>query len=107
MYADYLKERTGDDLIQSEKGFATFRFIDEKTVYLVDLFVKKEFRNIGEANFLADQVCALAKQKGCNKLIGTVAPNTNGATANLKHLLGYGMSLVRSDTSLIVFEKEI
>jgi hypothetical protein len=107
LYAEYLKEKTSDKIIEVDKGFITYRFIDEKTVYIVDLFIRPEFRRDNIASQMADCVVAEAKQKGCIKLIGSVIPSNKNSTISLKVLLGYGMSLESSTNDFIVFKKEI
>ena len=107
-YADYLKERTEDRIIETKVGFATYRFpADGKTVYIIDIYVAPDHRKQGVASSIADQVVAIAKQRGCTRLLGTVVPSNKGSTASLKVLLGYGMWLQSSTADLIVFEKDI
>jgi ribosomal protein S18 acetylase RimI-like enzyme len=107
LYADYLKERTHDQIIETDKGFATYRFIDPSTVYIVDIYVSPDFRHSREASHMADAICEIAKSKGCTKVIGSVVPSTRGSTTSLKVLLGYGMTLQSSTNDFIVFERSI
>lgn len=107
MYARYLTERTQDHILETEQGFATYRFTDEKTCYIVDIFVEKDFRKSGVASDIADQIVGIAKKRGCTSLLGTVVPSARGSTASLKVLLGYGMSLDSSGPDFIVFRKDI
>lgn len=108
LYAEYLKERTHDQILETEKGFATYRFLDEgKTVYIVDLYVKSEFRKTGEASKMADAICKAAKDQGAIKLLGSVGPSMKGSTESMKVLLAYGMTLESSGPDFILFRKEI
>jgi len=108
LYAKYLMERLGDSIIEAPEGFVTYRFLeDNKTVYIVDIFVKEEFRTQGIASKLADMVVEKAKALGSTKLLGTVIPTTKNSTISLKVLLGYGMVLESATNNLIVFKKEI
>ena len=106
-YADYLRERTNDEIIETEDGFATYRFIDPQTVYIVDIYVRPEARLRGVASDISDMVVDLAKKRGCSRLIGSVVPSAKGSTASLKALLGYGFKLDSSTNDFIVFSKEI
>lgn len=106
-YADYLRERTTDDIIETDEGFATYRFVNAKTVYIVDIYVRPECRKSHVAKDLADEIVRRAKEKGCNELIGTVVPSTKNSTDSVKVLIAYGMSLNSSGNDLIVFRKEI
>lgn len=108
LYAQYLRERTSDEIIESERGFASYRFLNEgKSVYIVDIFVVPDYRQTGEASALADKVVAIAKERGCTELLGTVVPSTKGSSTSLAVLLGYGMTLASAEHDLIVFKKDI
>jgi ribosomal protein S18 acetylase RimI-like enzyme len=107
MYADYLMEHRGDGLVSSEHGFATYRFVDASTVYIVDIYVKPEFRECNAARAIADSIVGIAKQRGCVELLGTVVPSAANSTTSLKVLIGYGMKLKSSANDLIIFTKEI
>lgn len=107
LYADYLREHRGDETIEDEQGFVTYRYIDEKTVYIVDCYIAPEYRRTHKVSVMADKVVDAAKLRGCTKLLGTVHPSGKNSTISLKLLLGYGMTLQSCTNDLIVFEKEI
>lgn len=107
LYADYIKEHRNDQCIESDKGFCTYRYINDKQVYIVDIYVAPAYRNSKEASNMADLVVKEAKDKGCTQLLGTVVPSANNSTGSLKFLLGYGMSLDSSTDNLIVFKMEL
>jgi ribosomal protein S18 acetylase RimI-like enzyme len=107
LYAEYLKEKTSDQIIENEKGFITYRYVDEHTVYIIDLFILPEFRRDHIASLLADSIVEEAKKKGCIKLLGSVVPSNKNSTASLKVLLGYGMVLESSSNDFIIFRKGI
>lgn len=106
LYADYLREKTGDEILETEHGFATYRYLDD-AVYIVDIYVKPDFRKSTIASCMADAICKEAKEKGIHKLIGSVVPSSKNSTASLKVLLSYGMLLKSSSENFIVFEKEL
>lgn len=107
LYAEYIMERLGDHIVENEKGFATFRFPDEKTVYIVDIYVKPDFRNQRVAVDLADFIMETAKKRGCTKMLGSVVPSAKGSTSSVKVLLGYGMKLDSAGNDFVLFSKEI
>ena len=108
MYAEYIKERSGDEIVETVCGFATYRYMNQgKSVYIVDIYVHPKYRKEGTASALADIIVLRAKERGCTELLGTVAPSANGATTSLKVLLGYGMSLQSCSSDLIIFKKDI
>lgn len=107
LYAKYLKERTADHIIETPRGFASYRYISEKTCYIIDIYVIPEERKQGYASKLANYIATRAKSKGCTELIGTVCPSANNADASIKTLQAYGMSVKSAQNDLIIFSKEI
>lgn len=107
LYADYIKEHRNDQCIESDNGFCTYRYLNDKQVYIIDIYIIPSHRKTQEASKMADLVVKEAKEKGCTQLVGTVVPSAKNSTDSLKVLLGYGMSLDSSSNDLILFKKEI
>jgi predicted GNAT family acetyltransferase len=107
MYAKYLTERTNDQILETNQGFATYRILPDQTVYIVDIFVETAFRKSGLAAEIADEIAKLAKKAGCTKMLGSVVPSTKGSTTSMAVLLGYGMKLQSSTNDFILFEKDL
>lgn len=106
LYAEYIKERTNKEIIESNQGFATYSFA-EAGVYIEDIYVQPEHRKSGIASKLADQIVEIAKSKGISKLYGSVVPSASGSTASCSVLIAYGMRLSSSTNNFILFEKDI
>lgn len=106
LYADYLIEREGKSVLELEHGFAVYQFLGD-TCYIVDIYVKPQHRKSGYASIMADKIAKLAKEKGYNKLLGSVDLRANGCTISMKALLGYGFNLKFCDGQTIFLEKEI
>jgi GNAT superfamily N-acetyltransferase len=108
MYAKYLAERTNDRILETDHGFVTYRILSEqKTVYLIDLFVEADFRKSGIASQMANEIAEIAKKQGCIKMLGSVVPSSKNSTDSIRVLLAYGMKLQSSGQDFIFFEKEI
>jgi GNAT superfamily N-acetyltransferase len=108
LYAQYIKERSYDHILEHKEGFATYRYLDNKTtVYIVDIFVVQEARKSKVATRLADEIVKEASSKGCRELLGSVCPSSKGATTSLQVLIGYGMTLKSASNDFIIFTKEI
>ena len=107
LYGDYIKEHRGDEIVETADGFATYRFLNDKQVYIVDIYVKPEARQTSAASDMADTIVLAAKLRGCTELLGTVVPSAQGSTISLKVLLGYKMTLQSSSNDLIIFKKDI
>ncbi len=106
LYAMYLYEREGKSIIESDKGFITYSFFEDKC-YIENLFVHPDFRKTHEASKMADQVAQEAKSKGYKKLIGSVIPSTKGSDDSIKVLQAYGFKLESSTNNFIIFEKDL
>lgn len=108
LYANYVRERTTDHILEAEDGFATYRFIeDEQTVYIIDIYTIPEMRKVGRAAHLADEIADIARRRGCTSMIGTVQPSAKGSTVSLKVLLAYGMRLESAGNDFIVMRKDL
>jgi len=107
MWAEYQQERLGKHVLESDKGFALYSFIDSKQCYLEDIYVSPEHRKSGAAAELADQISELARKQGYEYLIGSVVCGANGDTESLKVLLAYGMHLLEVHGNLIMFSKKL
>lgn len=106
-YAKYLIERTDDSIIETKSGFVTYRFINEKQCYIIDIYVAEHMRKFGVARKMADQVAQIAKDRGCTELLGTVNPSCKGAKESLKVLFAYGMDLQSCQPNIIICKKAI
>lgn len=110
MYRDYLKERLGDELLEREEGFATYRFTAElgfPAVYIVDIYVRPDFRKTKVASEMADQIVAIARTRNFSRLIGSVSFESKNQTDSIKVLLGYGMEFYKAVPGGLFFKKEI
>lgn len=106
LYAQYIQERENKAIVENDKGFATYHFVQEYC-YIEDIFVLKEYRKSGLAASFADQITEIAKSKNYNKLLGSVDIRANGATESVKVLLAYGFRVLNTETNLIYFVKDI
>jgi predicted GNAT family acetyltransferase len=106
MFASYMNERENVELVETDKGFATY-VVTGTECYIRDIYVKPEFRKSGVAASIADLIAIRAKTVGCKMLTGSVCPTTRGADASLKVLIGYGMRLHSCSNNLIVFIKDL
>lgn len=108
MYANYIREKTSDHIVETDQGFATYRYLDNgKTVYIMDIYVLPDFRKGYVASTIADAIVDEAKARGCNKVLGSVVPSNKNSEASIKVLLAYGMTLESASQDFILFKKEI
>ncbi len=106
LFGQYIKERLDKEIIEDERGFATYLFIDDG-VYVEDIFVNKDYRNQGVAKEMLDKISIIAKEKGYKKIIGSCIPSSKGSTESLQAALAYGFKLDSSRQNIIVYIKEV
>lgn len=107
LYAQYLKERTNRGILECEDGFATFEYVNENIVYIIDLFVVPEKRKEHIASALADKIVEEAVKAGKKYLLGSVDINAKGADISSKVLEAYGMKVHKVIAPMIFYIKQI
>lgn len=106
LYGKYIEEREQRDIIENDSGFASYSFVDNMC-YIIDVYVIPEKRISGMASNLCDQVCEIARRRGCGKIVTSVDPKTNGASGSMQVILKYGFKVFHTDGTLVWFEKEL
>jgi ribosomal protein S18 acetylase RimI-like enzyme len=107
LYAEYIAEREDKEIIETDKGFATFKIFDNKECYLQDIYIIPECRKTGLATEMTDKIVEMAKEKGCNTLVGSVCVDDKYATRNMKVFLAYGMQIYKTAGTMIFLKKDI
>ncbi len=107
LYGQYLAEREGKEIIESEYGFATYKFFDNGECYLQDIFIVPSVRKSGLATEMANKVVAEAKERSCHTLIGSVCVDDKNATRNISVFLAYGMQIHKIIGNMIFLNKNI
>lgn len=93
-------------MIETDQAFAIYSF-NKDICYIEDIYVRPECRRDGVARQMADWIATKAKDLGCKKLMGSVAPSAKGSQASLEVLLAYGMKLHSAQYDMIYMIKEL
>ncbi len=107
LYAQYIAEREDKDIIETDKGFATYRIFNNGECYLQDIFVIPSERKTGLCFKMADKIVEIAKEQACHTLVGSVCVDDKNATRNMKVLLAYDMEISKTIGNMIFFKKNI
>ena len=108
LYAQYLSEYVGDRIVETPKGYATYRFMnDNKSVYIIDIYVIPDERKTGYGSSLAEEIVQRAKKVGSTELLGTVSLKANNPSDSFKVLLAYGMKPFSATNDIVIFRKDI
>jgi ribosomal protein S18 acetylase RimI-like enzyme len=106
LYSNYIKEREGFSIVESDRGFATYK-IQGNECYIRDIYVLPLYRNTKLASDMADEITSIAKTSRCKYLLGSVDQRANNYDTNIKVLKSYGFKFLKEQNSLIIFSKEI
>jgi predicted GNAT family acetyltransferase len=107
LYAQYIKETCNRGTVETKDGFATFEFINDKMVYIVDIYVVPKKRKTGVAKDLADSIVSAVKPMGVTQLLGSVDLGIKGAETSEKVLIAYGMVECLTQHHMKFFVKDI
>ena len=106
LYAKYLKEREGFEVLEDGLGFATYKIVGEEC-YIRDIYVDSDFRKDGVASGYCDQISMIAKEAGCKNLTTTAYTRAFGSTTSTEVIIRYGFRILSTDGEKIIFIKEI
>lgn len=112
--AHYVLEREGFETLEAKEGFVIYK-INGPECYIRDIYIAPDFRSTGAGKRLADRVSEIAKERGCNTLVGTVVPLIGDdptkarafATESMRMQIAYGFKIHSCNVNEIVLSKEI
>lgn len=106
LFGDYIMEREGKQIIESDAGFMTFKIFGDEC-YIEDMYVRKDARRLGVASDMAKEIEKKAREAGCKFVTGTCVPSTNGATESMKGMFSYGFRIHSCVEDKIILIKEL
>lgn len=101
-YASYIYERLGKSIIEDDRGFATFSYINDMC-YIEDIYVAPAHRLQSVGSEYANQISNEARAKGATKLVGSVNLKAKNGTASMRALLAYGFELDFCDNNQMIY----
>lgn len=107
MYGQYITERTNRGILENDYGFATFEFLPNNILYIIDIFIKPEFRKSNKGAELAKTLESTAKDKGYKWTLGSVDDSAKGSEISHKVLKAYGFKPYKSTGSMTFYIKPL
>lgn len=108
LYFDYLKEREGKEVVETESYFFTYKhFGKNKQLYLSDFYVVPQSRNQKVGTEAMNKVIEIAKSLNCSHVACTTDTNTNNWEKAASGLIGYGFQVIKEENGLIYYYKDI
>lgn len=108
-YAEYLKERTNKQILETPRGFVTYYYLDNefKGLMIEDIYVSPDYRGNDVASGMADQLVNEAKQLGYVKCYGQICPYAKNSTDSMKVMIAWGLKIHSINNNLIFLVKDI
>ena len=106
LYAEYLQEMEGADVLELENGFIAYSFSNGEC-FIHDIFVRKSARNTNCFRRLGDTVLELAKERKCKSIKCEVWTDSRNPTLSLHAVLSYGFKVVKATENRIHLVKEL
>jgi ribosomal protein S18 acetylase RimI-like enzyme len=109
LYADYIREREGIEVIELENdlGFFLYTFIPNNICYILDIYVKPEHRRNHIGISIYNKLEVIAKERGCIKIQASIIPSKKNSTFSLNGALANGYKLISTQNDYILVSKDI
>lgn len=105
-YVDYVKERSGADVITTDVGFVTYR-IQGDECFLMEIYTAPEHRRSHRGAELVDAVALKGRSAGCKFISATISPQAGGSTEAMAAAIKVGFKLHSSGQNCVILTKEI
>ena len=108
LYAEYLLEREGKHIIEKVYGFCTYE-ISGDYIYLADIYIKKEHRELGLGKIFLAEIEHRGKQNNCKYVLGSFCLKANNWKTSKKVLQKVGFKYFSKNrgNKMIYLVKEI
>jgi len=106
LHSDYIRERLGQESIEHEWGFLTYKIIGD-VVEVGDFYISPAERRSGKSDRLGDELLFRAKQAGAKRIAAWVWPGMPNADGSIKVLFRFGFKLHSNDGARTILVKEL
>lgn len=106
MYELFIKERANLDTIRTDKGFITYE-IKFPNCIINNLFVLKEHRQSGHANFLGDQVFQICKDAGVKTVYCSTDDRARGVEVSTAVIENFGFKFFMKSGPISDYTMEV
>lgn len=108
-YGLYVQELEGLEIIESNRGFATYKIKDEeKELWVYDVFIRPDYRGCGIALRYVQELEDIAREANCTCLMSITNKNNNGWERSTGLLQKYGFKIEgAADDGTIFLKLEI
>jgi GNAT superfamily N-acetyltransferase len=106
LYATYIKDRRGLEILENEFGFLTYKFAGEEC-FIAEMCIDPRKRTAGHGRSLVSQLEEMAKAAGCKYVSANIDINSGGANTILLASLLCGYEVRASNGNALLVIKEL
>jgi GNAT superfamily N-acetyltransferase len=106
LYAEYLSERMDGEILESEKGFITYK-VNGTECFIIDMFVSKKYRSASFGRDFINELCDIALQRGCNIITANVHLWDKGHDNTLIAAFKTGFKISNAENGVLIIYKKI
>lgn len=106
LYAQYILEREGFEIIENETSFIVYKLKGE-IAFIAHSFTVKEYRMRGSMSHLLDLLKSALNKDEVKVLSATIDLRDRNATSTLQAALRYGFQVKAAENGILYIEDEI
>lgn len=106
MYADYIKERDGQEVFENADGFAFYR-VSGPECFIAEMYVRPEKRTAGAGRAIVNDLSKVAIEEGCEFLSGNIFVKSHTSTDAVAASILSGFKVVAADNGVISIIKPL
>lgn len=107
LFTDYVQERLQVNVLQNEHAFYLWKFIEEDTVYITDMYVAPAERRSGVAGALFVELLGQMRELGVKRLVGSTDVTAANPELGMYAMLSVGFKPTGASENIIWYSKEI
>jgi hypothetical protein len=102
LYAKYIKEREGFEVLENEFSFLTYVINPNKECFIGHLYVDSKLREQGNCRNIINGLKIVAKKRGCNNIVASIDLRDKNASHTILCALQIGFKILSANNNLIV-----
>jgi len=108
LYKEYVQEIFGQNVIEDEVGFITYKLYPEKhSIQIIQMYTVPEKRNIKHCFAFHNKIVAIGKKNNCKYMTANIEIASKDSDKRLKLYLWFGFIPWQADRNIIFLMKEI
>ena len=108
LYAKYIKEREGFDILENDLGFVTYKINrDEKNCFIGHMYIEESVRERGNGKSLIEGLSEVALEKECDVISASIDLRDKNASLTLQAALRIGFEVFKAEYGVILIIKRL